>query len=360
MLIKLLSVVCLFFGSTSMAMDNQIVTYDRQKSAELAQYLYWVAEATTHNRPLPDRCEVASTIKRLVEEKADPNVPSDQYFFLNTAIHIAATVGDADLIEFLWCHGANIEARCFAEYTALMYAAYHGKLDAVVKLLDLGANIEASNFNKTWRPIVGAVIGDYDDMLVKLIERGADIDKRCVNQARHNRKVENLLNPCFSEAASLPQEKDIHRMIRLEANQELESLLINTPADLLKSVIDQTNEYKLTPLDIALVTRNENAAFLLLIFGANPTKGIFNGLALASNILSWQPTANSDKDGPCLYDRLVAHYFSMLKSLPLTTDAIHYIIKWVLAPWSNRCDIGKHKLPKTTLTLTSTAGGPSQ
>jgi ankyrin len=100
-----------------------------------------------------------------------------------TALHLAASVGDTDIVERLLAGHANIEARDSWGQTPLMVASAAGQMEAVMSLLEHGASITTANNNGATALHVAAEQG-HIEIIGLLIDRGAsltanDIQGRC-------------------------------------------------------------------------------------------------------------------------------------------------------------------------------------
>jgi ankyrin repeat protein len=74
--------------------------------------------------------------------------------------------------------GSDIEATAINGRTALMIAASKGNHEVVELLLDMGANIDATN-NKGWTTLMNAVRDNDRDTVDLLLSRGADVNHLC-------------------------------------------------------------------------------------------------------------------------------------------------------------------------------------
>lgn len=197
-------------------------------------------------------------IKALVTQGANPNVPNgiDSW----RSIHFAAKRGDVDLIDFLFSKGAEINVSTnFNNETPLYLAAFYGHTEVVTRLLGLGAD---------------------NDLL----------------DWRFNEKTREILSRYSATDLALPGEPELHRAIRLKVdNKELERILADSP-----NSIHQLDIYGQTALSVALIKRDEQAILFLLSHGANPLRGIHNGVLLARQIKKWQEHVNGK---PSVYDQ---------------------------------------------------------
>ena len=110
--------------------------------------------------------------KKLLELGADPNVV---YGDGGTVMHWAVRMKDNRFLEEALKHGANpnivVKGSMF-EDTPIFRALSQG-IEKVEILLDAGANINAQD-GFGWTPVMDAMIGIRSDLVIYLLERGAD------------------------------------------------------------------------------------------------------------------------------------------------------------------------------------------
>ena len=95
-----------------------------------------------------------------------------------TPMHVAASVGQVDILSLLFEHGAELEGRAEYNMTPLHIASCYRQLKAGQWLLDHGADINARD-KDDWTPLRWAVIQKNNIQLVRLLlERGADANAR--------------------------------------------------------------------------------------------------------------------------------------------------------------------------------------
>ena len=117
-------------------------------------------------------------VKRLViDESADVNRESRVY---GTPLHVAATKGNPEIVEFLLKRGAKVNSLTpINGSTPLAEAALHGKLEAAKILLDYGANPDINdNMGNTVLSdaIRGRLVGEGEhfEIIKLLIARGVN------------------------------------------------------------------------------------------------------------------------------------------------------------------------------------------
>ncbi|MCK6484495.1 MAG: ankyrin repeat domain-containing protein [Phycisphaerae bacterium] len=124
----------------------------------------------------------AASTKELVEnakwavrtQGADVNVRS--LMTGDTALHEAAGLGDATLVNALLDLGAKIDALNYSDKSALHEAAAHGNTDAAKALLDRGAPVNQGVDEHRSTPLHMASMGGHVDTATLLLDRGADVN----------------------------------------------------------------------------------------------------------------------------------------------------------------------------------------
>jgi ankyrin repeat protein len=95
-------------------------------------------------------------------------------------LHLAAGMGDLQIVTILLNNGVSVNAQCFNQTTALMRAAEAGEL-AVVRLLNIpGLEINVRD-KRGWTALHYAACCGSCEILQFLMERGADINGRTNN-----------------------------------------------------------------------------------------------------------------------------------------------------------------------------------
>jgi ankyrin repeat protein len=119
-----------------------------------------------------DQDLVVSLVKN---ERADVNAAQADGM---TALHWAASDGNAELAQTLIYAGANLRAATrVGQYTPLHLAARNGHADVVKTLLDAGADPKAPDAHGTTPLMLAAGSGDTDT-IAALLDRGADVNAK--------------------------------------------------------------------------------------------------------------------------------------------------------------------------------------
>lgn len=88
--------------------------------------------------------------------------------WFQTVLHIAASTGNADMVNYLLQNGARINAQSLTRETALYYAASNGYHRIVKLLLDQGADIHIENDSFNFPIHVAAINGHLNVVMVLL------------------------------------------------------------------------------------------------------------------------------------------------------------------------------------------------
>ncbi len=117
----------------------------------------------------------ARTVAQLLAQGFDPNTVSESG---QVALYLAMRDDAPKVAEALLASpGLNVDAANRAGETPLMMAALQGRLEWSRKLIAHGAKVQRPG----WSPLHYAASGPNTDVLVLLLERGADINARAPN-----------------------------------------------------------------------------------------------------------------------------------------------------------------------------------
>ncbi|RYH10561.1 ankyrin repeat domain-containing protein [Tropicimonas sp. IMCC6043] len=98
-----------------------------------------------------------------------------------TALHIAAELGDHDMVMLLLANGADLRARSQSGQTASHLATRAGHAAVVAALLDAGAVVDSREPAKNMTPLLIASLQGDVDLVKLLVEAGADIEAVSAN-----------------------------------------------------------------------------------------------------------------------------------------------------------------------------------
>jgi ankyrin repeat protein len=128
--------------------------------------------------------------KLLLNAKFDPNAVNGAQMI--TCVHLAATYGDAEILNNLIKAGGKIDARDALGNTAVHYAAYGRNLQTMEVLLKAGADINAVNDHKNTPLHIS--FAQYNDLVVNSI----DLEELMFNYKPNPSAInENLRTPFF-------------------------------------------------------------------------------------------------------------------------------------------------------------------
>ena len=118
-------------------------------------------------------------VERCLNNGADPN---HQYTSNRiTALHLAGTVGSAEIVRILLKNGANILIRDSGGVSPLHLAAGNGFIELVQDLIAAGADVTAQDFigesgTGGESPLHKAALGGHHEIICKLISFGAKVN----------------------------------------------------------------------------------------------------------------------------------------------------------------------------------------
>lgn len=109
--------------------------------------------------------------------QSDPDLVNCRVKHGFTPLHAAADKDQAEIVELLIEHGAEINGRSDAGDTPLHWAAFHGRISAATVLLAKGADINARDKDGN-TPLHWAAARGHVEMTELLIAHGADLNDR--------------------------------------------------------------------------------------------------------------------------------------------------------------------------------------
>jgi ankyrin repeat protein len=184
-----------------------------------------------------------------------------------TPLHAAATSGDPNTVKALLARGAQLDARDESGDTPLHHAAISGNTDVVEFLTAKGADVNAQNTEGA-TPLVGALLRGHVRTAKVLIAAGAktvDVEEHFAKMPRHGSEVHVLL--LHEALTGIPRMwGDVEAADSDEGGVRREwiKLLLANGAD-----PNERDEKGNTPLHVAILVGNDEAADLLLAHGAD-------------------------------------------------------------------------------------------
>ncbi|KAH8163300.1 hypothetical protein CIB48_g4930 [Xylaria polymorpha] len=190
--------------------------------------------------------ELIPMVKLLVERGADLEL-QDARETLRTALSIASTRPNKELLDYLLSVGADVNHIAVGSHSPLLAAAWYGRADNVKTLLNHGADINAVvPTTPNWAPINAAY--DNPATLKALIEGGADINHRSRD------------GTVLFEASSWGFEATVELLLEYRNKLDVDKELVDE---------DDGENNGMTPLCIACKYHRVGIMRLLLEAGAN-------------------------------------------------------------------------------------------
>ena len=146
------------------------------------------------------------------------NYINDIDFLAGSPLHVAATVGQADIASRLIAAGAEIDIREFGmNETPLHRAATFGRTEVLRILLAAGADTDARN-DRQKTPLIKALEAGHEQSSIELIEAGADIFALTQNgesplELAGRNQLKNVVALLRQRGAAPPEPEDIKPLI---------------------------------------------------------------------------------------------------------------------------------------------------
>jgi ankyrin repeat protein len=234
--------------------------------------------------------EDSSAVRSIIEDGYDINLA---YEHGQTALHLAASIGNTDIIRLLIENGANVNAKNNYKWTSLHKASFNGHTEIVKLLIENGADVNV-NSNTHWTPLHLAADNGHTEIVRLLIENGANVNVSSKTQwSPLHKAVDNghteivrllIENGANVNAKNESSNTPLH-LAASNGNAETVRLLLANGAD-----VNAYNYSVKTPLDLARESRNADAMQMLQAYEKPSQKRIMDKLPdIDKNI----PTTNT-------------------------------------------------------------------
>ena len=204
-------------------------------------------------------------VKAIVEAGADVkdvNVKTE-------ALVMAAFCGLHDMITFLVGKGADVNAMCLGNYTAISMAILQEHTQCVNILIEAGADVNVANVSNGTTPLMDAAYRPNAEAIDLIIKKGAD-----VNMTSHDGSTALILASAIQQDVILPQGTEVNSkkyrnrvrrlLSSLKGTTECISLLLQSGAD-----VNKADDHGRTALILAAKQYNPKSIDLLLQAGAD-------------------------------------------------------------------------------------------
>jgi len=245
-----------------------------------------------------------------------------------TPLHLAARAGSAPIVDALVTAGANVKATSSSGTTALMLAAESGTLAAVQRLVQAGADVNAVESAKGQSALMFAAAFDRADVVAYLLARGADhrLATKVVDLATLTAGDPPARPGAASGAVQIPGLTRQFRYNELIGTQGgLTPLLFATREGYTASAlallaggadVNQTNPGDGTsPLLMAIINGHFDLAMQYLAKGADVSRAAANGAAPLYAVLNHRWAPKSQYPNPKGYQQQTTSYLRIMEAL---------------------------------------------
>lgn|GEM_PF-4188752 len=305
-----------------------------------------------------------SWVRAFIERGADPNTINEKTHQRHSLLHIAARIGDGDLISFLIENGAEVDLRIYPRsLTPLVEAVKARQMHALQTLIRHGADLNNADSGNGEPPLRHAVWTGDIDVIIMLLAHGANARAGGIGASD---EIRRLLLTYIIDGDDVSKGNALHAALgSCNSDVFMGTVYYLHAKKSLASIINQPDHKGRTPFDMALIFRNKVAAAILLELGANPLRGKLNGWRYARQVPEWRrpmpdplwhiktlqennATAARTSDGQSqasevpqitlyqlIYDGTINHYLNIFLPIPgfssLPTEVIRLIIGfWML------------------------------
>ena len=177
-------------------------------------------------------------VQNLLEEGKDPN-----FVLQETALHKAAQNEQADIVELLVAHNADLNAQDYLGRTPLFIAFVYQHWDLGKQLAESGSDIDVASYRGT-TPLMLAILNNQPELAVWLLERGAD-PNGYRNDAREVTPLMMAVDAGDSSLVELLLQKGADPAVE---NENGEKAIDLTTDKALKSMLAMRRESEVNPL----------------------------------------------------------------------------------------------------------------
>lgn len=129
---------------------------------------------------------------------------ASENFFGDTALHIAVTSGNNDMIKVLLEAGADVNTKGASGVTPLHLASFYGNEKIAETLLSAGADVNAAGYRHNDTPLHVAALHGHVKVIYLLLIHGAD------------RALENSLHQTPLQVAEENKQNDVINLLKAE------------------------------------------------------------------------------------------------------------------------------------------------
>ncbi|GMH36500.1 hypothetical protein BSKO_04368 [Bryopsis sp. KO-2023] len=164
----------------------------------------------------------------LIEEKSskESNPPPG-----GTALFLAASVGNAEIVDILTTAGAEVDSQTEINATALLVAAEKGHLTVIETLVAAGADVSLRN-RAGETALMYAAASDLPTAVALLVDNGADVNAQ-------SRAKETALN----FAAWFGSKSAVAALLEVDADPTIEDLVGLSPSDVVCACLEADQDH---------------------------------------------------------------------------------------------------------------------
>ena len=95
-----------------------------------------------------------------------------------TLLHVAALIGDIEVVRILVSKGEDVNVKAGYDYTPLHGAASKGHVEVIEFLVSKGANVNAKTGDDSFTPLFSAALNNKIESVKFLVSAGADVNAK--------------------------------------------------------------------------------------------------------------------------------------------------------------------------------------